>query len=49
MIHTRDNFFYAIIPENHITNSGLEYYILLELKNNKLYMKKRQIIKKNSG
>ena len=37
MIHTRDNFFYAVIPEDHITNSGLEYYIFLELKNNKLY------------
>ena len=37
MIHTRDNFFYAVIPESHVTNSGLEYYIFLELKNNKLY------------
>ena len=37
MIHKKDNFFFAVIPGNHITNSGLEYYIILELKNNKTY------------
>jgi len=37
MIHKKDNFFFAVIPGDHITNSGLEYYIILELKNNKTY------------
>ena len=37
MIHKKDNFFNVTIPGVHITNANLEYYITLELKNNKIY------------
>ena len=37
MTHDRDNFFYAYIPRNYVTKNGIEYYILLELNNNKVY------------
>ena len=37
MIHKGDNFFYSDIPKDYITNNGIEYYILLELNNNKIY------------
>jgi len=37
MIHKKDNFFNVTIPGMHITNANLEYYITLELKNNKIY------------
>ena len=37
MVHKKDNFFDVTIPGIHITDANLEYYITLELKNNKIY------------
>ncbi len=37
MIHKGDNFYYGIIPSNHVMTEKISYYILLELDNNQLY------------
>ena len=37
MIHKGDNFYYGIIPSNHVITKKISYYILLELDNNQLY------------
>ena len=37
MVHSKDNFFYSIIPGEYVTKNGINYYITLELKNNSLY------------
>ena len=36
MLYKGSGFFYSIIPKNYVTND-LQYYIVLELKNKKLY------------
>ena len=37
MIDNGNNFFYGIIPSHHVTTNGIEYYILLELNDNRIY------------
>tara|TARA_Y100001970_G_scaffold287441_1_gene412106 strand:- start:2738 stop:5578 length:2841 start_codon:yes stop_codon:yes gene_type:complete len=37
MLHSKDNFFYTIIPKEYVTTNGINYYILLELINNSVY------------
>ena len=37
MIHKGANFYYGIIPSNHVVTEKISYYILLELDNNQLY------------
>tara|TARA_Y100001936_G_scaffold4266_1_gene3898 strand:+ start:2226 stop:5051 length:2826 start_codon:yes stop_codon:yes gene_type:complete len=37
MFDSGNNFFYGIIPSNHVTVNGIEYYILLELNDNRIY------------
>ncbi len=37
MLHTKDNFFNTEIPKDYVTMNGIEYYVLLELKDNSIY------------
>ena len=37
MVHSKDNFFNAIIPGEYVTKNGINYFITLELKDNSLY------------
>ena len=47
MVHSKDNFFNAIIPSEYVTKNGINYFITLELKDNSLYSYPYENPKKN--